>query len=104
MTFILLIPILMPTALLICFENTFWNISKDGNFEIVKLFKKSFTLYVESGTRKKVEADIDLLSHQSGGLVTNEFKEKFYQIIIEHYLRKFHGFHLQSTYLTHFFA
>ena len=69
----------------------------------MELFKKSFKLYVESGTRKKVEADIDVLSSQSRQ-VTNEIKEKFYKIIIENYLRKFHGFHLHSTCLTHFFA
>ena len=102
--FIYLISILMPTALLICMENTFWNISRDGNF--MELFKKSFTLYVESGMRKKMEADIDILRNQGGHLVTNnsEFKAKFCKVIIEHYLRKFHSrcFYLHSTSTNHF--
>ena len=87
-----IISLLMPTALLICMENTFWNISRYGNF--VKSFKKSFTLYVESGMRMKLEADIDILGHPS--LATDEFKEKFF--IIGHYLRKFHCFYLQCIF------
>ena len=86
--------IMMPTALLICMENSFWNISSDGNF--VKLFKKSFTLYVESGTREKVEADIENLGHpnrywdsEATELEDSEYKEKFLKIIMEHNLRKF---------------
>ena len=77
----------MPTALLICMENTFWNISslRDGNF--VKLFKKSFTLYVESGMRKKIEADLDILGYEGGYVVTDEFRAKFFEMIIEHLLR-----------------
>ena len=76
--------ILMPTALLICMENTFWNtggISRVGNF--VELFKKSFTLFVESGMRGKMEADIDILTNQAGPPVTEEFKAKFCKNIIE---------------------
>jgi hypothetical protein len=88
----------MLTALLICMENTFWNISigRDGNF--VKLFKKSFALYVESGMRMKTEADVDILRNELlvEGPVTEGFKAKFYEIIIEHYLRKFHCFYLHS--------
>ena len=73
-------------------ENTFWNISSDGNF--VKLFKKSFTLYVESGTREKVEADIENLGYpdrswDSKATELEEYKEKFLKIIMEHNLRKF---------------
>ena len=72
-------------------ENTFWNISRlqvgDSNF--VKIFKKSFTVYVESGTRKKVEADIECLE-----IASDEFKEKFFKLIIENKLRKFHCFYL----------
>ena len=91
----------MPTALLICLENTFWNISRDDNF--VELFKKSFALYVKSGTREKIEVDIDILKNEQGRyLVTKDFKGKFYKIIIEHYLRK--CTHLCSTHLTAFFA
>ena len=88
-----LIPILIPTALLICMENTFWNISthagRDGNF--VKLFKKSLALYVESGTKKNTAAAIDMLRNDLGGdQVTEDFKEKYFKIITEHYLGKFH--------------
>jgi len=72
------------TALLICMENTFWNISTDVNF--VDLFKASFTLYVESGMMKKTEADIDISRYQGGHLVTKKFKRSFYTIIIKHYL------------------
>jgi hypothetical protein len=90
----------MPTALLICMENTFWH-SGDHNF--VELFKRSFKLYVESGTRKKLEAAINLLrndSEQVEHLVTDSepvdfdsfFEAKFYMLITEHLLRKFHSF------------
>ena len=83
----------MPTvALLICMKNTFWSIERGGNF--VELFKKSFKLYVESGTREKMEAAINsiLIDEQGGRLVTNseDFKGKFYMLITEHYLRKIH--------------
>ena len=83
MTFIDLIPILIPTALLICMENTFWNNGTDVNF--VDWFKISFMLYVKSGMRKKMEAAIDVL--ENGCLVAEnfkakDFKEEFYKIII----------------------
>jgi hypothetical protein len=84
----------MPTALLICMENTFWNISKDGDGNFVEFFKNSFTLYVESGMRKKLEADIDMLGNLGEHPVTEELKAKFHTIIIEHYLRKFQCFYL----------
>jgi hypothetical protein len=90
----------MPTALLICMENTFWN--QDGNF--VNSFKKSFTLYVESGTRKQVEADIDILGYPSGHLETDEFNKKFCKIVIEHDLRKLYCFYLHLSNLTIFFT
>ena len=77
----------MPTALLICLENTFWNISQDSDF--VELFKKSFTLYVESGMRKKVEVVLDDNVRYGDGGVSRAFKEKFCKIIMEHLLRKF---------------
>ena len=97
--FVYLVPILVSTALLICMENTFWNISTDFNF--VDLFETSFTLYVESGTRKKVEAAIDLLGNGQGGyLVTKDFREKFCKIIVEHYLCKFYCFYLYLIHLT----
>ena len=95
----------MPTALLICIENTFWS-RDDGYF--VELFEKSFALYVESGMKKKIEADIVVLINQGGYLVTNEFKAKFKaefcKIIMDHYLRKFHWFYLHLTHLTTFFS
>ena len=67
-----------------------------GNF--VELFKKSFTSYVENGMRQLVEKDIDLLRNEEGGFsVTKDFKAKFYKFIVDHYLRKFYHFYLQST-------
>ena len=98
------IPILMLTALLICMENTFWNIGRDGNF--VESFKKSFIVYVESGMREKMEAGLDILRNQGGHLVTKEFKAGFCKMIIEHYLCKFqvHCFYLNWMHLTIFFA
>ena len=78
---------LIPTALLICTENTVWDITKDGNF--VELFQKSFTSYVENGMKQVVEMDIDMLKNRNGGFsVTKEFKAKFYKFIVAHYLRK----------------
>ena len=82
----------MSTALLICIENTFWNVNRDGNF--VESFKKSFTLYVESGMRKKMEANLDMLRNQGGHPATNEFKAEFFGVVVEHYLCKFHCFFL----------
>ena len=88
----------MPTALLICLENTFWTID-NFNFSM-KLFEKSFTSYVESGMRGKVEAAMDILLRDEQGAsgwtvnVTNikEFerlKEKFCNLVVEHFLRTF---------------
>ena len=87
--------IFIPTALLICMENTFWNISQDGDF--VKLFKKSFTLYVERGMREKMEADIDILINQGGHPASKEFKARLCKIVFEHYLRKFFLFVFDSS-------
>ena len=83
-------------------ENTFWNIStqadRGGNF--VKLFEKSLTLYVKSGTREKAAAAIDILRNEKGEVqVIKDFKEKYFKIITEHYLCKFHCFFLHLTYL-----
>ena len=81
------------TALLICTENTFWNIGGDDN-NFVELFKESFTIYVESGMKKMVEIDIDRLRNERGEfLVTKDFNAKFYKFIVDHYLRKFHCFY-----------
>ena len=56
-------------------------------------FKKSFTLYVESGMIEKVEIDLDALRNEQGEfLVTGDFNAKFYKFIVDHYLRKFHCF------------
>ena len=55
---------LIPTGLLICLENTFWDINEDSNF--VELFKKSFTLYAGSGMREMTERDIDILRNKRG--------------------------------------
>ena len=102
--FIYLIHILIPTALLICMENTFWNTSSTG-VDFVDLFHASFTFYVESGIRKKMEAEIDKLTTEQGGLRClgpEDFQAEFYKIIKDHYLRKIHCFylHLDSTHLT----
>ena len=88
----------MPTALLICMENTFWN-SGNGNF--VKSFKKSFKLYVDSGRKKRAEAEIDILGIEQGG---GPATEELYKFVIEHYLCKIHCFYLHSTYLITFFS
>ena len=57
----------------------------------MKLFKKSLALYVESGTREKTAAAIDILRNELGGdQVTKDFKEQYFKIITEHYLSKFH--------------
>ena len=97
--FIYLIPILMPTAVLICMENTFWNIRRDGNF--VESFQKSFTLYVDSGMRMKAEVEADILRNEQGhgksknpriatNLDSEDFKARFCSLITDHYLRKIH--------------
>jgi hypothetical protein len=97
--------VLIPIALLICTENTFWDNSRDGTRNFVELFKKYFTSYVESGMREVVERDIDILRNEqgaSGFLVTEDFKAKFYKFIVDHYLCKFNFicFYLHSTHLT----
>ena len=80
-------------ALLICTENTFWDISKDHDDNFVELFEESFLLYVESGMRERVDAAIYILLRDeqgaSGWKVTKEFKEKFGQLVVEHFLRMF---------------
>jgi hypothetical protein len=97
--------VLIPIALLICTENTFWDNSRDGTRNFVELFKKSFTSYVKSGMREMVERDIDILRNEqgaSGFSVTEDFKAKFYKFIVDHYLCKFNFncFYLHSTHLT----
>ena len=102
--FIILIPILTPTALLICMENTFWNVSRDHDGNFVESFKKSFTLYVESGVKNMMEAELDILRYE-GGDITKEFKAEFLDSIIQHCLPncKFHCFYLHLMHLTTFF-
>jgi hypothetical protein len=74
-------------------ENTFWN-STDGN--LVEMFKKSFTLYVDSGMKKTTEAVIDELRIQDGGYRTQEFMAEFCKLIIDHCLCKLLCFYLCS--------
>ena len=103
MTFIyFLILILISTALLICTENTFWNMN-DGDSNFVKVFKKSFTLYVKSGKREMTERDIEILKNEQGEILTCDSSPgdyaKFYKFIVDHYLRKFHCIYFHSTHL-----
>ena len=52
---------------------------------------------------KMVERDIGIFINEGGGfLVTEDFKVKFYKFIVNHYLRKFHCFHLQLDTSKHF--
>jgi hypothetical protein len=74
-------------------ENSFWN-NTDGNF--VELFKKSFILYVESGMKKKTEADFDRLEIQDGGYRSNRIGAEFCKFIIEHRLCRFFFFYVCS--------
>ena len=37
--------------------------------------------------RKKIEADLDILGYEGGYVVTDEFRAKFFEMIIEHLLR-----------------
>ena len=95
-------------------ENTFWNINDvDGNF--VKVFKKSFTLYVKSGRREMTERDIEMLKNEQGELFTSDSDSrswdseserdsdsdyaKFYKFIVDHCLRKFYCIYFHSTHL-----
>ena len=95
-----LILLLISSGLLICMENTFWNINRDAS-NFVKLFKESFTLYVESGMREMTERDIEMLRNENGEFLDQEedFNAKFCKFIFDHYLRKFHCFYLYSTHL-----
>jgi len=71
-------------------ENTFWDINRDSNF--VERFKKSFTLYVESGMKEEMERDRDFeilrgeFSASTQRSQLEDFKEKFYKFIADHYL------------------
>jgi hypothetical protein len=62
--------------------------SREGNF--FESFKKSFELYVESGMRKKTEADLDTFRNEQDGFrVTEGFQAEFCKFITEHHLCKF---------------
>ena len=66
-------------------ENTFWDISRDGNF--VELSKISFASYVESGMREMMKVVIDQLRNEEGEfLVTKDFKARFHKLVVKHYL------------------
>ena len=84
-----LILVFILTALLICIENTFWNINLNGDGNFVELFKKSFTLYVESGMREMTERDLQILRNEQDPPSLGEF----YKFIVKHYLGKFHCFY-----------
>ena len=104
--FIFLIAFLIPTGLLICMENTFWN-SRLGDDNFVESFKQSFTIYVDSGMRKKVETEIDILRNEQGESdhpLTEDFRARFPKLVINHYLRKIHCFNIHLTHLTTSFA
>ena len=82
-------------------ENTFWGIKRDEELNFVELFKKSFTLYVESGMAEMTEKDIGILrseqekfSPQPASARTKDFNAKFYKFVVDHYLRKLHCFFL----------
>ena len=86
-------------------ENSFWNISRDGNF--VKSFKESFTLYIDSGMRMKAEEAVNILRNEQGGSEdqATDFKARFHKLITDHYLRKIHCFYIiHSAHLTTFFT
>ena len=84
-------------------ENTFWDINEDSNF--VKLFKKSFTSYVESGMREMTERDIEILGNEQGEFSAQDegFNAKFCKFIFDHYLCKFHCSYLHLTHLINIF-
>ena len=89
-------------------ENTFWNINLDTRrdaINFVKLFKKSFTLYVESGMREMTERDLEVLRYEHGEFsYAGDFSARFCKFISDHYLREFHCFYLYSTHLITIFA
>ena len=70
-------------------ENTFWDIEINSNF--VELFKKSFTLYVESGMREMMERDIEVLRNEQGDFLAGPAMVKdFNKFIVDNFLCKFH--------------
>ena len=58
----------------------------------MKLFKKSFKLYVESGKRETTERDLEILRNEQ-----YPSDDEFYKFIVNHYLRKFHCLYLHLT-------
>jgi len=79
---------LIFTGLLICVENTFWDINGLGDSNFVERFKKSFTLYVESGMREMTERDIEIFRNEQGEISAKaeDFNAKFCKFIFDHYL------------------
>ena len=102
--FIHLILIFLPTALLICLENTFWEGSRLRDCKFVESFKRSFTLYVESGMKEIVEIEIDTIFKLRNDQGHSDFQANFYNFVVDHYLCKFHSFYLHSTHLNTFSA
>ena len=87
-------------------EHSFWSIDRHSNLNIVELFKKSFTLYVESGMKEMTERDLGVLRNEQGEFPVRyrfqeDLEEKLHKVISDHYLRirKFHCFYLHSTHL-----
>ena len=74
MTFYLLSYPFFKTALLICTENTFWDVGGDGNF--VQSFKKSFTFFVEHGTWEMVKINIDIFGNEQGEIGRASCRER----------------------------
>ena len=91
-------------------ENSFWNINGDTGTNFVKQFKKSFTLYVDSGMKEKTERGIEVLRNEQGEFSAHwqpeakNFEERFYKFIFDRYLCKFHCFYSYSTHLITIFA
>ena len=89
-------------------ENTFWNINLDTGrdaSDFVKLFKKSFTLYVESGMIEMAERDIEVFKNEHGEFSdeAEDFDARFCKFIFDHYLRKFHCFYIIFDTSNHYF-
>jgi len=66
-------------------ENTFWDTNRDSH-NFVEIFKKSFTLYVESGMKEATERDYKMLRGEFWASTRDHFNAKFYEFIVDHYL------------------
>ena len=84
-------------------ENSFWNINGDTGTNFLKGFKKSFTLYVDSGMKEKTERGIEVLRNDQGEFSPHwqpearDLEEKFHKFVSAHYLRKFLCFYSFDT-------